>query len=163
MGICWGALEDEEVLEMIEPEDNGEWWHDLQEGKGDPSAIPAETLARKGVMTPLEATEELMNTFRPIRESIAELKRLLEAKADPNAPIPHGRGSPLRHVMTFAPSDKVEEMRDLLLRYGASESEDDKERWQIRKDAMQNEWHYTKAFYEDDRHLSPVGAAVDRA
>ena len=87
-----------------------------------------------------------MNTFRPIRESIAELKRLLDAKADPNAPVPHGRGSPLRHVILLAPTDKVDQMHELLLKYGAHESKDDKERWQIRKDSDLLECHATKTF-----------------
>ena len=64
--------------------------------------------------------------------------------------------------MLFAPPDKVDAMRDLLLEYGAKESKDDKERWQIRKDADAHELHCTKTFYEDDRHLSPVGAAMER-
>ena len=66
-------------------------------------------------------------------------------------------------VMLFAPSDKVDAMRALLLQYGAKESKDDKDRWQIRKDADLHEMRCTKAFYEDDRHLCPVGAALDLA
>ena len=103
-----------------------------------------------------------MYSYRPIRESVEELQRLLEARANPNAPFPPTHISPLRHVMLFAPPDKVDAMRDLLLEYGAKESKDDKDRWQIRKDADLHELHATKTFYEDDRHLSPVGAAMDR-
>ena len=65
--------------------------------------------------------------------------------------------------MLFAPADKVDAMRALLLQYGAVESKDDQQRWQIRKDADLHELHATKTFFGDDRHLSPVGAALDRA
>ena len=58
--------------------------------------------------------------------------------------------------MLFAPSDKVDAMRALLLQHGAKESKEDQKRWQIRKDADLHELHATKTFYEDDRHLCPV-------
>ena len=69
-----------------------------------------------------------MYSYRPIRESVEELQRLLEARANPNAPFPPTHISPLRHVMLFALPDKVDAMRDLLLQYGAKESKDDKDR-----------------------------------
>jgi len=69
---------------------------------------------RKDVMTPYESTHELLNTFRPLREKIEELKSLLDMKADPNAPIPAGRISPLSNVTTFAPRETVAQMRQLL-------------------------------------------------
>ena len=114
-------------------------------------------------LTALEATEELLNTYRPIRESVEELRRLLSAKADPNAPPPEDQKTPLRYVMSFAPADKVDAMRALLLEYGAKESETDERRWQIRKEADHHELHATKTFYEDDRHLSPIAAAAERS
>ena len=89
---------EEEVLEMMDEED--EWWHDLQDGKASCDVEPKETSNRKKDLSPLEATEELMNTFRPIRESVQELERLLKARANPNAPVPQDRISPLRHVLS---------------------------------------------------------------
>ena len=65
--------------------------------------------------------------------------------------------------MTFAPADKVDAMRALLLEYGAKESETEEKRWQICKDADLHELHATKTFYEDDRHLSPIAAAAERS
>ena len=51
-------------------------------------------------------------------------------------------------------------MRDLLLEYGATESADDKDRWELRQATDRHEAHRVRAFFEDDRHLSPVGAAM---
>ena len=82
-------------------------------------------------------------------------------RADPNAPVPEGRVSPLQYVIGFAPEQHVVAMRDLLLQYGAIETEEDKERWQLRQYTDAHDYRYTRAFFEDDRHLSPVGAAME--
>ena len=58
---------------------------------------------------------------------------------------------------------RVDAMRALLLEYGAKESETDRRRWRIRKEADHHELHATKTFYEDDRHLSPIAAAAERS
>ena len=65
--------------------------------------------------------------------------------------------------MVFAPSETVGTMRDLLLEYGAEESKEEKLRWLICQDAANLAHHRREAFFCDDRHLSPVGAAVERA
>ena len=88
-----------------------------------------------------------------------ELKRLLDSRADPNAPVPEGRITPLQHVMTFAQRDNVAKMRDMLLAYGATESSEDQREWIIRQDSDLVDAHCTRVFYEDDRHLSPCAAA----
>ena len=144
---------EEECLEMVDDPD--EWWRDLQDGKKVEEKPPTP------VNTPTEATEVLLNTFRPIRESVGELRRLLDLKADPNAPVPAGLISPLQHVLLFAPVKNVVSMRDLLLQHGAVETEDDKERWKIRQDSDRFEPARVRDFYEDDRHLSPWGATMD--
>ena len=113
-------------------------------------------------MTPWEATDALLNTFRPVREKIDELKSLLDMKADPNAPIPAGRISPLSNVTTFAPRETVSQMRDLLFEYGAEETAEDKEDWLRRQSADAREDDCTRAFYEDDRHLCPCSGAMER-
>jgi hypothetical protein len=172
-------------------DDPDEWWRDLQDGK--PVEVGNHSVAsRKQMLTPTEATEELMNTFRPVRESIEELRRLLDLKADPNAPVPPGRITPLQHVVTFAPSKAVEAMRALLLERGARETEEDKRDWTRRQRADLFEPARLQAFYEDslrspiqrpspnigtvachtfpsslpvtqdDRHLSPCAAAMER-
>ncbi len=50
-------------------------------------------------------------------------------------PFEAGDITPLRKVMSFAPMKYVVEMRSLLLEYGASENEQDKSRWELRKQA----------------------------
>ena len=65
--------------------------------------------------------------------------------------------------MVCAPSETVGTMRDLLLEYGAEEGKAEKLRWLICQDAANLAHHRREAFYEDDKHLSPCGAAVERA
>ena len=83
-------------------------------------------------LTPIEATAKLL-TFRPVISKPSELKYLLESNADPNMPIPSGKITPLRNIMSFAPTHYVFRMRDLLLEYGAKESEEEKKRWVLRQ------------------------------
>jgi len=72
---------------LVEEED--EWWRDLQDGKItiEDVGVKKEVKPRGPINSPIEATDHLMNTFRPIEESVKELRRLLELRADPNAPI----------------------------------------------------------------------------
>ena len=128
----------------------------------DYSATAKDDAKRKADLTPVEATYELMWTFRPIQESVEELRRLLEAKADPNAEIPPGRISPLQHVMLLAPEARVAAMRTALLLHGADETEEDKKRWIQRQDTDANETNYVRLFYEDDREFNPTAAAMER-
>ena len=65
--------------------------------------------------------------------------------------------------MTFALEDNGTEMRKQLLEYGAEEGKEEKLRSLICQDAANLAHHRREAFYEDDRHLSPCGAAVERA
>ena len=148
---------EEECLQM--EDDADEWWRDLQDGKQ--KEEKTEEKPPTPVHTPTEATEVLLNTFRPIRESVGELRRLLDLKADPNAPVPAGLISPLQHVVLFAPVRNVVAMRDLLLQRGAVETEDDTKRWAIRQDSDRFEPARVRDFYEDDRHLSPWAATMD--
>ena len=77
--------------------------------------------------TPIDATAKLL-TFRPVISKPSDLKYLLECRADPNIPIPSGKITPLRNIMSFAPTNYVVRMRD-----GANESEEEKERWVLRQ------------------------------
>ena len=144
---------EEECLQMVDDPD--EWWRDLQDGKT-PTEVVVEEKPRQ-INSPAEATEALLKQFRPIRESVAELKRLLEHKADPNVPVPAGLISPLAHVVTFAPVNTVAPMRDLLLQHGATETDEDKCQWRNRQASDRSEPARLRDFYEDDRHLTPWG------
>ena len=66
-------------------------------------------------------------------------------------------------VMTFAPERSVAAMRDLLLKRGVVETEDDKKRWTLRLETDAHERHRLRVFFEDDRDLSPCGAAMERS
>ena len=65
--------------------------------------------------------------------------------------------------MVFAPAETVGTMRELLLEYAAKEGKEEKLRWLICQDAANLAHHRREAFYRDDRHLSPCGAAMERA
>jgi len=139
------------------------WFEELQEGRITIEEVgKVEVKPRRPITTPTEATEELMKTFQPLRESVEELKRLLDLRADPNALVPAGLVSPLQNVMAFTPEESIEAMRDLLLKYGAVESKEDAERWAISRDCALREHARIRAFYEDDRHLSFCAAIMER-
>ena len=54
-------------------------------------------------LTPIDATAKLL-TFRPVISQPSDLKYLLECRVDPNMPIPSGKITPLRNIMSFAPT-----------------------------------------------------------
>ena len=93
-------------------------------------------------------------------ESPAELKRILELRADPNATLPNSKIRPMDNILTFAPADKIAVMREMLLEHGATETAEDKRYWKLRQVNDAYETKRVQAFYEDDRHLSPIGAAM---
>ena len=97
-----------------------------------------------------EATRRLAR-FRPIRSSVADLRVLLEARADPNVNIGPGALSPLRNILSFARTCDVREMRLLLLEYGANESKADQERWEDREACDMHEKAWLANFHRDDR------------
>ena len=108
-----------------------EWMKEYPSEEESPEEVLQPT---RPTLTPLEATAELTR-FRPIHGKPSDLKHLLECKADPNMPLKLGDISPLRKVMSFAAERYVAQMRDLLLQYGANESDKDRERWYSRQQA----------------------------
>ena len=135
--------------------DPNEWWQDLQDGKIPKPVIPP----KKEITNATEATEALVK-FRPLHEDTAELRRLLELRADPNATLPNSKLRVVDNVLTFAHPDRIAAMRELLLEHGAAETEEDKRYWRLRQVNDAYEYRRVQAFYEDDRHLSPIGAAM---
>ena len=65
--------------------------------------------------------------------------------------------------MVFAPAETVGTMRELLLEYGANEGKEEKLRLLICQDAANLAHHRREAFHGDNRHLTPCGAAMERA
>jgi hypothetical protein len=108
-----------------------EWMKEYPSEEDSPEEVLQST---RPTLTPLEATAELTR-FRPIHGKPSDLKHLLECKADPNMPLKTGDISPLRKVMSFAAERYVAQMRDLLLQYGANQSDKDRERWDLRQRA----------------------------
>ena len=108
-----------------------EWMKEYPSEEESPEEVLQPT---RPTLTPLEATAELTR-FRPIHGKPSDLKHLLECNADPNMPLKLGDISPLRKVMRFAAERYVAQMRDLLLQYGANESDKDRERWDSRQQA----------------------------
>ena len=108
-------------------------------------------------LTPMEATAELTR-FRPIHGTPSDLKYLLECKADPNMPLKDGDISPLRKVMSFATERYVTQMRDLLLQYGAFETDADRERWMLRQRADVAEQIMKNNYKNIDKDYNPWSA-----
>ena len=78
------------------------------------------------------------------------MKRLLDARADPDITL-DGDVSPLMKILTFAHKNYVGAMRDLLLRAGAVENDEIKERWEIRRRADACEEPWLRNFHRDPR------------
>ena len=125
-------------LEDTQPYDSQEYYNDVnelwqeidEEGKLPASYAPPPPISLADPRDVLEATA-LLSKFRPARMSAEDLKKLLDAKADPNITL-SGDIHPLMKVMTFAAAETVGPMRDLLLQAGAVETNELKERWVIR-------------------------------
>ena len=77
----------------------------------------------------------VLQKFRPIASKPTDLEHILACRADPNYPVKANSISPLRHVILFAQEEHVEKMRTLLLQYGARQSEEDLQRWELRQRA----------------------------
>jgi hypothetical protein len=98
----------------------------------------------------LEATTRLAQ-FRPVIARPADLRALLEARAEPNVCIGAGSVTPLQNVLTFAQACDVAEMRLLLLEYGASQSMEDRDHWKTRAGYDKYEPTWLTNFHRDDR------------
>ena len=112
---------EEDAISEVEPDDEP-WLLDYPSPREGVASTPSENQP----LTPEQATKAL-EKFRPIRSCPADLERLLKCRADPNMPVTKGNISPLRNVIAFARSEvHLEKMRQLLLDYGANESDDDR-------------------------------------
>ena len=140
-----------------QPGDSQEYYNDVNElwqEIDDEGRLPASYVhpPRIPVADPkdmLEATA-LLSEFRPARMCTEDLKKLLDARADPNITL-SGDIHPLMKVMTFANADNVGPMRDLLLQAGAVETSEFKERWVHRRCADACEEAWMRNFHRDPR------------
>ena len=147
----WGELDYEDFLDRL---------HAQPQGDDEDMSTPP---SQKPYLTPMEATTMLMNRFRPIRSSVADLEHLLAMQADPNAPVLEGRVSPLRHVISFAKLRDLEAMRNLLLASGAEETDDDRQRLEERRRSEIFEAERVRLFKEDPREEDPCQASIEAA
>ena len=106
----------------------------------------------------MEATAELTR-FLPIHGTPSDLKYLLECKADPNMPLKDCDIIPLRKVMSFATERYVTPMRELLLQYGAFETDADRERWMLRQRADVAEQIMKNNYKNIDKDYNPWSAS----
>ena len=129
--------------------DIDELWQDIDEDGRLPDYY--QPLPRLSVPDPKDAVEAtaLLSKFRPVRHTVEDLKKLLDARADPNVIVHDGDIHPLMKVMTFADKDHVGPMRDLLLRAGATEDGETQKRWEIRRRADASEDVWMRNFHRD--------------
>ena len=94
-----------------------------------------------------------MRKFRPIRARPSDLEHLLQSKADPNLVPGPSEITPLQKVLTFARAADVGKKREMLLHYGAKESEDEVKQWVTYQRAAENE----PAFLQNARDVEDLG------
>jgi len=131
----------------------------MQEYQEEEEELP-ESQTDRPTLSAIEATAEL-SRFRPIKSTPSDLKYLLEARADPNLPLKPGSITPLRNVMSFAKMKHVAQMRELLLEFGASESDDDKARWKLRQRADFCEMIRINNAKNIDKDYDPICGSVE--
>ena len=136
-------------IEDPDPTDSQEYYNDFDElwqDEGDDGRLPDcyQPLAHLAIPDPRDMVEAtaLLSTFRPVRNTCEDLKKLLDARADPNIIARDRDICPLMKVMTFADKDHVGPMRDLLIKAGATENDEARDRWEIRRraDACEEVW-----------------------
>ena len=109
-------------------------WLEEEAKKGPDKETPVATplSQRVPVNSPIEATAALFE-FRPGKQTVEDLKYLLDAKADPNSPTPDERIRIFANVMAFANEQQVGPMREALLQAGMHETDADRARWKTRQ------------------------------
>ena len=149
----------EAAMSDEEPDDEP-WLMDYPSPREDVAPAPAEKLP----LTPERATEKL-EEFSPSRACPADLEHLLQCRADPNRPVKEGNISPLRNVIAFARSEvHLEKMRQLLLDYGANESDEDRARLVTTQQAfLFDAMHICEARDLDIRDYDPLGLPWTRS
>ena len=122
---------------------------------------PAETPSQRPELTPIQATKELLEKFRPLKSRPADLEHLLKCRADPNAPVPPGNISPLARVIWLAHEEQRPAMRELLLKRGAVESKQEAYDWGLRQRAALCEKVRLSEHGYDPRKYDPVAATLE--
>jgi len=154
------AEEEVEVALSEEAESDGELWQLMDYSL--PREEIATTPSQKQPLTPHEATVQL-SAFRPIKACPEDLEHLLASRADPNLPITKpGDVSPLTFVIGFARWAHAAKMRQLLLDYGAKETDANRKSWELRERVQlleERRMHEARLLADGD--YDPCGAAMD--
>ena len=113
---------------------------------------------------PIEATTALKK-FRPFRSQPVDLEHILSCRADLNFALAPGDVSPLRTVILLARAAHVVKMRQLLLDYGATEDDYERERWASRQrsDFCEEIRLRAEREIEDERRYSSTAATMEMA
>ena len=121
----------------------------------------APTLSERSPLTRDEADRALQG-FRASRASPADLEHILASRADPNRPPSPDNITPLRKVLAYARGEHMEPMRELLLRYGARESQTEIDEWATCQKAWLREQIRLNEARVDPRDYDPCAAAVEK-
>jgi len=132
---------EEEDTQYYESEDIDELSNDFQ----NVSLLDADMINH----TILDEATQLLGRFRPSQNTPETLQRILLAKADPNIVLGADGISPLHNVIAFAKKEHVCEMRRLLLEAGVVESDDMKNRWELRCRADASDDAWIAQFHQD--------------
>jgi len=152
--LCNAALKrqkpDDEETQCYEPDDMDDLSQDF-------SVLTLQEQELTVPTTPMEATR-VLSGFRPSQNTPVTLQTILAAKADPNIIVGAGGITPLHSVIAFARKAHVRDMRRLLLKAGAQESDVMKERWELRRhaDAVDDAW--VANFHQEPTSLPSVSS-----
>jgi hypothetical protein len=112
------------------------------------------TPSQKAPLTRDEADRALQE-FRPIRAYPRDIEHILASRAGPNKPPTPGNITPLRKVLAYARDD-------LLLKYGAHESQRENEQWATCQKAWLCERIRLHESRIDPRDYDPCAATMER-
>jgi hypothetical protein len=121
----------------------------------------AATPSQRAPLTRDEADRALQE-FRPIRAFPGDLEHILASRADPNQTPATRNITPLRKVLVYARDDHVDKMRDLLLKYGVHESQEENDQWATCRNAWLCERIRQSGARRNPREYDPCAAAMER-
>jgi hypothetical protein len=123
---------------------------------------PANDTPSQRVLLTRDEADRALQEFRPIKAFPGDLEHILASRADPNEPPIPGNITPLRKVLAYARDDHMEKMRELLLQYGARESQEENEQWATCRNAWLCERIRQSKARINPREYDPCAATMER-